>query len=284
MNTRRQLEDKGANDVLSLTATPIPRSMALTFYNDIKISKIIKREDAMTNVSTEICNDLPLAVKKIVASAKSGKQAFIVCPAIESSDGLESYSIEKFIDEFSNEIGILSPSILHGKLSNEEKSAAMEAFLAKKTNLLIEVGIDTTASEILIVNADRFGLASLHQLRGRVGRDGKEAKCYLHSNNLSDNATKRLNTLCKSNDGAYIAEVDFSMRGAGDFLGTKQSGASLTPIFGLKMDSEILSNAKKYADNVLSDKSLDYLLKLTRGSKSKIVEFLNQIGQVTLNS
>ncbi|MBO4554208.1 MAG: DEAD/DEAH box helicase [Clostridia bacterium] len=289
VNDRNKLEQKGANDVLSLTATPIPRSMALTFYNDIKISHIEKRESAKTNVQTVLTYDLGAAVDKIVECAKNGKQAFIVCPAIEDSEGFESYSIERFMAEYSHKFCNLSLSILHGKLSNDEKTEAINKFYNKETSVLvatsvIEVGIDTLASEILIVNADRFGLASLHQLRGRVGRDGSPAVCYLHSGNNSDRARERLDALCKSNDGQYLAEVDFSMRGAGEFLGTKQSGTSLTPIFGLNMGAYVLENAKKYADEKLAKLSLDRLLALTRGSKQRVDEFLEAISHVTLNS
>ena len=289
VNDRNKLEQKGACDVLSLTATPIPRSMALTFYDDVKISHIEKRESAKTNVSTVLTYDLNEAVDKIVECAKSGKQAFIVCPAIEDSEGFESYSIERFMEEFSHKFNNLSLSILHGKLSNFEKLDAIKKFYEKQTSILvatsvIEVGIDTTASEILIVNADRFGLASLHQLRGRVGRDGTPAVCYLHSGNNSEKSKERLDALCKSNDGKYLAEVDFSMRGAGDFLGTRQSGASLTPMFSINMSAYVLENAKKYADEKLAALSLDRLLRLTRGSKQRIDEFLESISHVTLNS
>ena len=288
VNDRAKLEDKGAKDVLSLTA-PIPRSMALTFYEDIKISHIDKRESAKTNVTTILTYDLKDAVSHIVNSAKAGKQAFIVCPAIEDSEGFESYSIESFVKEFSKDFGNLRLSILHGKLSNEEKEQVVADFYSGKTQVLIatsviEVGIDTKASEILIVNADRFGLASLHQLRGRVGRDGSPANCYLHSGKCTDTAKQRLDTLVKSNDGQYLAEVDFSMRGAGDFLGTRQSGVSLTPIFGLKMNADTLMYAKRYSAEVLSSQSLDYLLRLTRGSKQKIQAFLDELSQVTLKS
>ena len=289
VNDRAKLEAKGAKDVLSLKATPIPRSMALTFYEDIKISHIEKRASAKTNVATILTYDLKYAVSQIVKSAEEGKQAFIVCPAIEDSEGFESYSIESFVKEFSRDFGNLNLSILHGKLSNEEKEQRISDFYSGKTQVLIatsviEVGIDTKASEILIVNADRFGLASLHQLRGRVGRDGSPANCYLHSGKSTDSAKQRLDTLVKSNDGQYLAEVDFSMRGAGDFLGTKQSGASLTPIFGLKMNADTLMYAKRYAAEVLSPQSLDYLLRLTRGSKQKIQAFLDELSQVTLKS
>lgn len=289
VNDRAKLEQKGACDVLSLTATPIPRSMALTFYEDIAISRIEKRQDAQTNVKTSLYSDLQAAVEFIANKLKEGKQAFIVCPSIVDAEGNDLLSIESFLRDFGNLFEDFPTCVIHGKLKNDEKAKAMEDFSSGKTKLLIatsviEVGIDTKATEILILNADRFGLSSLHQLRGRVGRDGSEANCILHSSNKGENATMRLETLEKSNDGQYLAEVDFQMRGAGDFLGVKQSGRSLTPIFSLQINAQILSNAKEYAQKHLSTLSLSELLALTRTSKAKIDDFINDLNGVTLNS
>lgn len=288
VNDRAKLEKKGAADVLSLTATPIPRSMALTFYDDIAISRIEKRADAKTSVITTVTNDIDCALKSIVASLKDGKQAFIVCPSIVDAEGNDLMSIESFLRDFGGYFEDFECSVMHGKLSNEEKESAMRDFSSGKTRLLIattviEVGIDTKASEILILNADRFGLASLHQLRGRVGRDGSPANCILYSSNKGEKAIERLSTLEKSNDGQYLAEVDFAMRGAGDFIGTKQSGISLTPIFGLQMNGEVLGNAKSYADN-LTSLSLNELLALTHCSRAKVDDFVEKISKVTINS
>ena len=289
VNDRAKLEQKGACDVLSLTATPIPRSMALTFYDDIAISRIEKRQDAQTNVKTRVYSDLQAAVEFIAIKLKEGKQAFIVCPSIVDAEGNNLLSIESFLRDFGNLFEDFPTCVIHGKLKNDEKAKAMEDFSNGKTRLLIatsviEVGIDTKATEILILNADRFGLSSLHQLRGRVGRDGSEANCILHSSNKGENALVRLETLEKSNDGQYLAEVDFQMRGAGDFLGVKQSGRSLTPIFSLQINAQILSNAKEYAKQHLSALSLSELLALTRTSKAKIDDFINELNGVTLNS
>lgn len=289
VNDRAKLEQKGACDVLSLTATPIPRSMALTFYEDIAISRIEKRQDAQTNVKTSLYSDLQAAVEFIANKLKEGKQAFIVCPSIVDAEGNDLLSIESFLRDFGDLFGDFSICVMHGKLKNDEKEQAMADFSSGKTQLLIattviEVGIDTKASEILILNADRFGLASLHQLRGRVGRDGSEAHCLLHSSNKGERAIQRLETLEKSNDGQYLAEMDFAMRGAGDFLGVKQSGRSLTPIFSLQINAQILSNAKEYAEKNLSNLSLSELLALSRTSKSGIDDFLAELGAVTLNS
>lgn len=289
VNDRAKLERKGACDVLSLTATPIPRSMALTFYEDIAISRIEKRAEAQTNVVTSVYEDLQSSVEFIVRKLKEGKQAFIVCPSIFDAEGNNLMSIESFMRDFSNLFENFAVSVIHGKLKNEEKERAMTEFSQGNTQLLvatsvIEVGIDTKATEILILNADKFGLSSLHQLRGRVGRDGSEAHCILHSSNKGEKAIERLQTLEKSNDGQYLAEVDFEMRGAGDFLGVKQSGRSLTPMFSLEVNAQILSNAKEYADKYLSNLSLNELLALTRTSKSRIDAFLDTINSVTLNS
>ncbi len=289
VNDRARLEQKGAVDVLSLTATPIPRSMALTFYEDIAISHIKKREEAETNVSTKVYDDLHSAVDFVIDKLKRGKQAFIVCPSIVDAEGNNLMSIESFLRDFGNLFGDFSICVMHGKLKNDEKEQAMADFSSGKTQLLIattviEVGIDTKATEILILNADRFGLSSLHQLRGRVGRDGSEAHCLLHSSNKCERAIQRLETVEKSNDGQYLAEMDFAMRGAGDFLGVKQSGRSLTPIFSLQINAQILSNAKEYAEKNLSNLSLSELLALTRTSKSGIDDFLAELGAVTLNS
>lgn len=288
VNDRAKLEKKGAADVLSLTATPIPRSMALTFYDDIAISRIEKRADAKTSVKTTVTSDIAFALKSIVASLKDGKQAFIVCPSIVDAEGNDLMSIESFLRDFGGYFENFECSVMHGKLTNEEKESAMKDFSSGKTRLLIattviEVGIDTKASEILILNADRFGLASLHQLRGRVGRDGSPANCILYSSNKGEKAIERLSTLEKSNDGQYLAEVDFAMRGAGDFIGTKQSGISLTPIFGLQMNGEVLGNAKSYADT-LSSLSLNELLALTHCSRTKVDNFVEKISKVTINS
>lgn len=289
VNVRSKLEKKGASDVLSMTATPIPRSMALTFYEDVAISRIQKRQEAQTNVQTIVSQDSNVLLGEILSALDCGKQAFIVCPSIEDSEGNNLQSIESFIKENHAELSKYPYSVVHGKLSNEEKQSAMVSFAQGETRLMlattvIEVGIDTKATEILIMNADRFGLASLHQLRGRVGRDGSMAHCYLHSSSNSEKALERLDTLSKSNDGQYLAEVDFAMRGAGDFIGTRQSGRSQTPIFSLPMDAEILKNAKSYADNQLISLTLDELVALTRRSKSKVDAFLSEIDEVTLNS
>lgn len=289
VNDRAELEKKGAVDVLSMTATPIPRSMALTFYDDIMISRIEKRADAKTNVTTQVVSDLNGTLHKVVDLAKRGEQAFIICPSIVDAEGNDIMSIESFVKDYSSYFDNLNVSIMHGKLSNEEKNEVMNDFAEHRTDVLIattvvEVGIDTDATQILVLNADRFGLASLHQLRGRVGRRGDPSYCYLHTESTTDKAVERLSALCKSNDGQYLAEIDFKMRGAGEFIGTKQSGRSLTPMFDLQMSAYVLQKAKEYADAKLKPLKLNELLALTRQSRAKVDAFIDKLRSVTLNS
>lgn len=289
VNERKSLENKGAADILSMTATPIPRSMALTFYEDLDISYIQKRVDAKTNVTTVISRDTDDVLRDIATACKRGEQAFIVCPAIADAEGYELTSIESFSREYGKYFEGISVAELHGKLSADEKQRAISNFSAGKISILIatsvvEVGIDTRANIILIMNADRFGLASLHQLRGRVGRDGSPAICYLQTYSASEKAMTRLDALTKSNDGQYLAEVDFELRGGGDFIGTRQSGTELTPLFGFRINSRALSDAKIYCEKNLSKLSLGELLALTRRGERRVREFIDEIKKVTLNS
>ena len=287
---RAKIEEKGALDILSMTATPIPRSMALTFYKNLNISRIEKRENAKSNINTKLIYDdkLDEVVGKLIENSKKGNQAFIVCPSIVDSEGFDLYSIQSFIEKYKSKFEKLNVSVLYGKMKNEEKNSIMQDFKNKKTSILIattviEVGIDTLANNILILNADRFGLATLHQLRGRIGRDGRKSTCTLHTKTKNLNAIDRLKSVCKINDGQKLAEIDFDSRGPGEFLGTKQSGIAKTPIFNLQMTSEILYNAKKFSKK-LEIYSQKELFALTRMTKTEIDKYYEKIVQTTLNS
>lgn len=289
VNERRALEGKGAIDVLSMTATPIPRSMALTFYDDVDISYVKKRSSAVTNVTTELVGSVEAAIEKLVDDAKAGNRSFIVCPAIADAEGNELMSIESFVKEYAHLFDGVRYTVLHGKMKDEDKTAAMNAFRNGELDILIattviEIGIDTIARNILILNADRFGLATLHQLRGRVGRDGSPSHCYLFSGSHTQKALQRLTALIRSNDGQYLAEMDFAMRGAGELIGVRQSGASSTPMFGLKLTRSALERAKKYSDEKLSELSLEELYALTRRSEERLRTFIETLQRVTLNS
>ena len=289
VSCRAELENKGARDVLTLTATPIPRTLALTLYDDIDVSSIYKRENAKTNISTKILSDQKLddLVNYVVEQCKNErKQAFFVCPTIKDSDGLDLYSVEKFYQAFSSKFDNLTTAILHGKMSNADKTSVMKDFSEGNISVLfatslVEVGIDTKASIMVILNADRFGLASLHQLRGRVGRDGCPAYCFLHTKSLGETALNRLMAMENFDDGLMLAEKDLEMRGAGDFLGTRQKGVTCSPYFKLPSTAKVLMNAKEMSKNKVHDDLTVIMRDLFEADYS---DFENKLKSVTLNS
>ena len=256
VNERAELQNKGARDVLTLTATPIPRSLALTFYDDIAVSRVERRSDAAPNIATKIVSDAKLSdmLRFVAERCKEGEQAFIVCPCIRDSEGYETLSLAGFEREHGEIFSDVPHAFLHGRLSGEEKENIMRDFSKGKIKLLIatsvvEVGVDTKASIMCVLAADRFGLASLHQLRGRIGRDGRASYCFLHTTSTTERACARLRAVCECADGAEVAERDFEMRGAGEILGTVQSGATLTPALGLPMTPGVLAAARSFDEN-----------------------------------
>lgn len=289
VSCRTQIEEKGACDILTLTATPIPRTLALTVYDDIDVSKIEKREEARTHIQTKIISDAKLddMLSYIARECESGKQAFIICPTIKDCEGKDLYSISQFKDEYISKFSNLTTSILHGKMSDEEKREVMENFSSGKISVLIatsliEVGIDTKASIIAILNADRFGLASLHQLRGRVGRDGSQAYCFLHTKATSDRALDRLLAMTNFDDGSLLAEKDLEMRGAGDVLGARQSGSTATPYFKLPLTYSVLKSAKKLLASNNDGKIISSCF--SEIFNADYEEFVHALETVTLNS
>ena len=226
--------EKGAQpDVLVMTATPIPRTLALTVYGDLDVSVIDELPPGRSLVTTARSrdrrwNDLQLPCGEV----KSGRQAYVVYPIVEESETLIAVKAAESMH------GLLSTTVfphlqvglLHGKMPAEEKETAMRRFKSGETNILvsttvIEVGVDVpNASVMVIEQAERFGLAQIHQLRGRVGRGAHQSYCILVTGKLNDLAAERIRTLVDSNDGFYISEMDMRLRGPGEFYGTKQSG------------------------------------------------------------
>ena len=252
VNQRNLLQNKGFEgslDVLYLSATPIPRTYALTIYGDLDLSQIKTKPNIRKEIKTKVVleKDIKKVLYKMYDELKNKHQIFVVSPLIEQNDELNLNSVtdlkEKLHKAFGENIKI---EILHGKLKQTEKDTLMKDFLNKKINILIsttviEVGIDIpNASMMLIYNAERFGLATLHQLRGRVGRSDIQSYCFLITNE-KDN--ERLKVMEESSDGFYIAEQDFKMRGQGDLFGVKQSGDMSFKIANLKRDFSILTQA-----------------------------------------
>ena len=285
---RAELQNKGAEDVLTLTATPIPRSLALALYDDIAVSRIVKRADAVTNIATRIVTDAKLEdlIAYIASECKAGKQAFIVCPSIRDSEGFETLSAESFAGAHEDRLAGVSYAVLHGRMSADAKRERMGAFASGELSLLIatsvvEVGVDTKASIMCVLGADKFGLASLHQLRGRVGRDGSPAYCFLHMRGRGEKAARRLDVLCRETDGNKIAESDLELRGAGELLGARQSGVSATPCLSLPVTAAVI-NACRALPEWEGKRAAEFFA--GSGASSGLAEFAEKAARITLDS
>ena len=259
VNQRFTLQDKSTSpDILYLSATPIPRTYAMTIYGDLDISYIktkpFGRKEIITILKKE--NEIKDVLHAMLEQIKLGHQIYVVCPSIDQNEENDLTSVNLLKDKlniaFKNMINI---EIIHGKMKPNEKDAIMNEFKNNQIKILIsttviEVGIDVkNATMIVIFNAERFGLATLHQLRGRVGRNELQSYCYL----ISDKDNERLKVMEESNDGFYISQKDFELRGHGDLFGIKQSGDMNFKIANLKNDYNILllanEDTKKYIEN-----------------------------------
>jgi len=222
--------------LLSMSATPIPRSLALTFLGDLDVSIIRTKPAGRLPITTRVLvgdAGRTMAYGAVLAAAGRGEQAFIVCPLIDPSDVLGAKSVEEEVGRLkSGQLAKLRLAALHGKMPAADKDAAMNGFKERATDVLIattvvEVGVDIPNATIMIIeSAERFGLAQLHQLRGRIGRSDKPCTCYLIASDENSNLT-RLRVLEKTNDGFVIAEEDLKLRGQGNVLGLQQSGRSI---------------------------------------------------------
>jgi ATP-dependent DNA helicase RecG len=264
--------------VLSLTATPIPRSLALTLYGELDISILDEKPGGRLPIVTEIIspNSKAQVYKKIDAELEKGRQMFVVCPLISESEVLDSNSAEKVYEQLSkHEFKHRRVGLLHGKLKPAEKQAVMERFVKGELDILvsttvIEVGVDVpNASIMMIESAERFGLAQLHQLRGRVGRGQDQGYCYLM---LSDSKapTRRLRALESSNDGFKLAELDLELRGPGAIYGTSQHGqldlriAKLTDVHLISAGRQAAQQFIDKKENLLQYKQLAETVKRLR--------------------
>ncbi len=263
VNQRSNLKNKGIKpDVLYMSATPIPRTYALTIYGDMDVSIIKQMPKGRIPVKTKVfttkeMNDVYNLMKE---ELKESHQVYVIAPLIEENDDLDLTNIYTLRDKinliFGNKYKI---DIVHGKMKAKEKELIMEEFKQNIVNILIsttviEVGVDVpNATMMVIFDANRFGLSTLHQLRGRVGRNSLESKCLL----ISDSDTKRLEIMENTTDGFVISEEDFKLRGSGDLFGTKQSGDMTFKMANLKNDYKILVQAKIDSDDYLKNECYD---------------------------
>ena len=262
VHQRNKLISKGLlPHLLSMTATPIPRTLALSLHGDLDVSQIDELPPNRTPIVTRLLNDgqKDSAYQLIRTEVLDGHQAFVVLPLIEESDKLELNSAIDVYHELSTVVfPEFSVGLLHGRMQSTEKQSIIKRFVEGECNILvsttvIEVGVDVpNASVMLIDNADRFGLAQLHQLRGRVGRGASKSHCILIYKGKNNSAKEKLAVLANSNDGFEISEIDLRLRGPGQFLGTKQSGLPDFVLANLVNDSEILDLARCQAKEILS--------------------------------
>lgn len=240
---------------LVMSATPIPRSLGLILYGDLDISLLDEKPAGRSPIRTRLARqEDEEALRALLRSrVAAGEQAYVICPMVRDSEAAESLeSVERTYRQYKEEaFPDLRVGLLHGGLNEREKSAVMEAFYAREIDILVattvvEVGVDNpNATLMLIKNAERFGLAQLHQLRGRVGRGAAASACILQSDKLQGLARERLEKLCASQDGFALAEEDLRLRGPGDFFGTRQHGVPELRIANLYEDAELLAQSQE---------------------------------------
>ncbi len=257
---RETLGKKGTHPhILVMSATPIPRTLAIILYGDLDISvmdELPAKRLPIKNcvVGTEF---RPKAYQFIREQVQAGHQAYVICPLVEESENLEAENVIDYAKILKEELPELRIAFLHGKMKAAEKNQIMEDFLEKKTDVLvsttvIEVGVNVpNATVMLIENAERFGLAQLHQLRGRVGRGDAQSYCIMMNTSQSKESKKRLQILNDSNDGFAIAREDLKLRGQGDFFGVRQSGEMEFAVGDIFADADILQEASEDAKQIL---------------------------------
>ena len=280
---RAQLKEMGKNpDILVMTATPIPRSLAMTVYGDLEVSIIDELPPGRTPVKTVVCGEDQRSgvYRGIEREIKLGRQAYVVYPLIEESAKSDLKAATKMYDDLRTKVfPRYRVGLLHGKMKPAEKEAIMSDFVAGKINILvsttvIEVGVDVpNASLMVIEHAERFGLSQLHQLRGRVGRGAEQSYCVLLADyKRTATAKERLGIMEETNDGFKIAEKDLEIRGQGDILGTRQSGLESFQIANIVRDLDLLTSARREAEDYMTKRRLSpetaALIKASRSYKN----------------
>ena len=288
---RSTLGEKGdAPHVLVMSATPIPRTLSLIIYGDLDVSVIDELPKGRQKISTYAVDSS--YHKRVYAFVRkqldAGHQAYIVCPAVEEGDSdlLAAVTYAKELSQ--REFADYRVGLLHGKMKPKEKQQVMADFAKGDIQLLvattvIEVGIDVPNAVLMVVeNAERFGLSQLHQLRGRVGRGSEKSYCILISDAQGENATQRLEALCKTNDGFQIADADLRLRGPGDFFGARQHGLPQLQIADLLQDMETLQQARQASQQVIA---ADPLLQAEEHKELKdaVVRLFRKNGDAALN-
>jgi ATP-dependent DNA helicase RecG len=251
---RAKAGDEAVPDVLVMTATPIPRTAAMTVYGDLDVSVLDELPPGRKPIRTVWDHDVARALELVRREVAAGRQAYVVCPLIEESEKLEARSAEETHASLSSgELAGLRLGLLHGRLPSAEKEKVMTAFRhgdldGLVATTVIEVGVDVPNATVMVVlDADRFGIAQLHQLRGRVGRGGDESWCFLVGAGATPEAEARLAAMVRTTDGFELAEVDLELRGEGTIMGEVQSGRNDLKLASLRRDREWVERARAVA-------------------------------------
>ena len=260
---RTKIAEKGQNpDVLVMTATPIPRTLALILYGDLDISIIDELPPNRKKIETfAVQKNMTERVNRFIQKqVQEGRQAYIVCPLVEENEELDLKSVEKLYETYKTEIfPQYRVEYIHGKMKQKDKDSIMERFKKGDIDILIsttviEVGVDVPNANIMVIeNAERFGLAQLHQLRGRVGRGEYQSYCILKYEGKGETVRKRMKVMCETNDGFIISEKDLELRGSGDFFGTMQHGLPEFKIANLFEDMPILKSVQSLAMKIINE-------------------------------
>ncbi|HEY1095986.1 MAG TPA: ATP-dependent DNA helicase RecG, partial [Alphaproteobacteria bacterium] len=280
VNQRMTLAQKGDNPhLLVMTATPIPRSLALTVYGDMDVTLVKDKPPGRKPVDTRVINQdrLDEVASSLGRKIETGERIFWVCPLVEESEKID---LAAATDRY-NALNLVFPGkvgLVHGKMKGDEKDAVMQQFVTGHISILvattvIEVGVNVPEATVMIIeHAERFGLSQLHQLRGRIGRGDLPGTCLLiYAPPLGETAKKRLNTLRDSDDGFYLAEMDLQLRGAGDVLGTKQSGLPAFKAVQLDVHGDLLAMAQQDAKLILQR---DATLSSARGQALRLLLYI----------
>jgi ATP-dependent DNA helicase RecG len=259
---RAKLAAKGNNPhMLIMSATPIPRTLALILYGDLDISVIDELPPGRKPVKTYAVGESMR--KRIFAflqkNVSAGMQAYVVCPLIEETETSDLQNAEMLAEKLQTIFPEFKIGLMHGKMKAKLKEEVMDEFVRGEINILvsttvIEVGVNVPNANIMVIeNAERFGLSQLHQLRGRVGRGNAQAFCILFAHGKNEVTKKRMETMCISNDGFYISEQDLKLRGPGDFFGTRQHGLPEMRIANLFEDRDILAMSQEAAKKIMAE-------------------------------
>lgn len=260
---RETFAGKGSRPhILVMSATPIPRTLAIILYGDLDISVIDEVPARRLPIKNCVVNTgyRPKAYAFIEEQVRAGHQAYIICPLVEGSENMEGENVTDYAGKVKSELpSDIEVSVLHGKMKNDKKNEIMNLFAQNKVQVLVsttvvEVGVNVpNATVMMIENADRFGLAQLHQLRGRVGRGDAQSYCIMINTSQSKNAKKRLEILNQSNDGFKIASEDLRLRGPGDFFGIRQSGDLAFQLADIYQDAPVLQQASEAVSSILDE-------------------------------